>query len=587
MANLLNCSKISKTFSTHPLFEEITFSIEDNAKVGLIGPNGAGKSTLLRILAGVESPDGGEIISKKSLRTAYLPQTDEFDLSLTVHQHIFNQTLTSLSDAERHGNVGELLSLIGFDSDDAIIGSLSGGWRKRLAIASTLIKEPDLVLLDEPTNHLDLEGIIWLEEFLQSATFAYVVISHDRAFLESSTTRMIEISRRYPKGFISVDGNYSEFLGRREEFLSQLSKQEASLANVVKREVEWLRRGAKARSTKQTARIDRAEQLISDLSETKARARTVSTVEIDFSNTGRETKQFIVLEHVAKSFKDNKIISDFSFALLRGMKLGLLGRNGSGKSTILKLLSGALEPDKGTIFRANGLKIVTFDQQRNSLDFNLTLRRFLAPDGDSVVFQDSLLHIVSYAKRFRFDVKQLDVPVSKLSGGEQARLLIAKLMLQPADVLLLDEPTNDLDIDTLQVLEENLISFPGAVVLITHDRFMIDSVCTRFIAVEDGAFDFFSSYDQWKDAQRNTQKKKGKVDSNSSAGKQTDSKSKEIQKLEKAMEKAEVVLRASEQEVEKYSVNPLSSDYRAACKKMAEAQAVVERLFASWADLAS
>jgi ATP-binding cassette subfamily F protein uup len=584
MANLLNCSKISKSFSSHPLFEEISFSIEDDARIGLIGPNGAGKSTLLKILASNESADSGEITSKRSLRTAYLPQTDSFNLKLSIHQQLYNQTSSSLSDAERHGKVGEIVSLIGFESDDQLIESLSGGWKKRLAIASTLIKDPDLILLDEPTNHLDLEGIVWLEEFLSNATFAYVVISHDRTFLENSTTRIIEISRRYPKGFISVDGNYSEFLQRREDFLAQLSKQEQTLENTVKREIEWLRRGAKARSTKQNARIDRAQEMIATLGEVKSRAKAVTEVDIDFSNTGRETKQFVVLDKVYKSFGEKKILSNFSFTLLRGTKLGILGKNGSGKSTLLKLLSGSLEPDSGKIERAHALKIVTFEQQRSSLNLKQTLRRFLSPDGDQVVFQDSLLHIVSYAKKFRFDVKQLDVPIAQLSGGEQARLLIAKLMLQPADLLLLDEPTNDLDIDTLQVLEENLISFPGAVVLITHDRFMIDSVCTRFVAVEDNGAEFFSSYDQWKEFQRTSKSKVTKSGSDGSVSKKVSS-SKDIQKVEKAIEKAEKNLKNFELEVAKNSMNPLSEDYRLACENLNRAKAKVDELLAEWESL--
>jgi len=588
MSHLLTCAKVSKTFSAHPLFEEISLTIEEGDRIGLIGPNGAGKSTLLKILAGVEAQDSGEIISRKGLRVSYLQQSDFFDPALTVHQILFEKSDKTLSEAERHQKVGEVINQIGLEDDEQKAGDLSGGWRKRLAIATAIITDPDLMLLDEPTNHLDLEGIVWLEQFLLEAPFAVVVISHDRTFLENATNRTIEISRRYPKGFIAVNGNYSEFLERREETLEQLSKQEQSLQNVVRREVEWLRRGAKARSTKQNARIDRALELTSELADAKSRARAVTTVEIDFSSTGRQTKQFVDLENVSKGFGDKKLISSFTYTLLRGTKLGIVGPNGAGKSTFLKLLSGELDPDKGKITWAVGLKIVTFEQQRNSLDKKVTLRRYLAPDSDSVVFQDSLLHIASYARRFRFGAEQLDVPVGSLSGGEQARLLIAKLMLQPADLLLLDEPTNDLDIDTLQVLEDNLIGFSGAVVLITHDRFMIENVCTRFLAVESGSTEFFSSYSQWRDAQRKVQKKesKGSKSNSQPVSMEPNPKiQKELQQIQRSIEKSEKQLKLSEDEISRLAANPASPEYAKACQKFADAQREIDQLFLKWQEL--
>ncbi len=585
MAHLLTCSKLSKSFSAHPLFEGISLTIHDDDRIGLIGPNGAGKSTLLKILAGEETTDEGEIISRKGIRVAYLSQSEQFEPNASINDILFSHTNRSLPEEARHQRVGELQSIIGFEHPEQQASSLSGGWRKRLAIACSIASDPDLLLLDEPTNHLDLEGIIWLEEYLQKARTAYVVISHDRTFLEHCTAKTIEISRRYPQGFITIDGPYSEYLERREEVLAQLATQEQSLANTVRREIAWLRRGAKARSTKQNARIERAEKMISDLDEVKARARSATTVEIDFTSTGRETKQFVVMEHLQKSFGERKIVSDLTFTLLKGTKLGILGPNGAGKSTLLKLIAGTLPPDAGTIQWAHGLKIVTFEQQRNSLDPKVTLRRYLAPDGDSVVFQESLLHIVSYAKRFRFEANQLDVPVGSLSGGEQARLLISKLMLQPADLLLLDEPTNDLDIDTLQVLEENLISFPGAVVLITHDRFMIESVCTRYIAVERGQCEFFSSYDQWKEAQREARKAATSRRPLAQGVKQGVHREKEIQHLQRSIEKAEKELKRWESEVERHSATPQSKEFVSACDKFVEAQATVDELYERWQEL--
>ncbi len=593
MSHLLTCTDLSKSFGARPLFQELSFSIHEEERIGLIGPNGAGKSTLIKILAGVEPADGGEIIRRRALRAVYLPQTERFNPEETVEHILYEAAARSLSEMERHSKAGEILSIVGFEDPEQKAGTLSGGWRKRLAIATTLVQDPDLVLLDEPTNHLDLEGILWLEEFLQDVPFSVVVISHDRVFLENATNRTIELNRRYPKGFISVDGNYSEFLVRRDEMLSQLSKQEEALANTVRREVEWLRRMPKARTTKSSARIQKAEALSAELTAARSRAQTVGSVDIDFGGTGRQTKQFVVVEEISKSFGQRKIFSHLSFALHRGMRLGIVGPNGSGKSTILKIFEGTLEADSGTVWRAPNLKIVTFDQQRGGLNPAVSLSKFLAPDSDSVTFRDSILHIASYARRFRFDAGHLDTPISKLSGGEQARLLIAKLMLEPADLLLLDEPTNDLDIDTLQVIEENLVSFPGAVVLITHDRFMIDSVCTRFLAVEDGETEFFSSYSQWREAQQQQRRGKRRENRSSQATEQAATKPagltaeelKELQRVEKAIERAEKELKQHETAMSDLGGATQGQEFADACRRFAKAKEGLEQLFERWQEL--
>jgi ABC transport system ATP-binding/permease protein len=403
----------------------------------------------------------------------------------------------SVPDAERGTLSGEALGRAGFSDVTASAAALSGGWRKRLAIIEALVQAPDILLLDEPTNHLDLEGIEWLEELLERAAFACVVISHDRYFLENVVTEMAELSRVYPDGLLRVKGPYSVFLQKKEEFLHAQSKRQEALENLVHSEIEWLRRGAKARTRKSKARIDKAGQLMEQLADLNTRTRS-ATAQIDFSATERKTKRLIELENVACSFGNRRLFENLNFIIAAGMRVGLVGPNGSGKTTLLRLLRGEVAPSAGEIRRADRLRIVYFDQTR-SLDPTLTLRRALAPEGDSVIYQERAIHVASWAARFLFKGEQLNQPVERLSGGERARVLIAQLMLQPADVLLLDEPTNDLDIPTLEILEESLLEFRGSLVLVTHDRYMLDRVSTIVLGLDgQGGAESFADYSQWE-----------------------------------------------------------------------------------------
>ncbi len=467
----------------------------------MLGPNGAGKSTLLKIFAGIEDLDEGKITKRKDLHLAYLPQDESFPTNKTIEE-ILASSISSenLQEATIKLRISQIQNIMRFPDLQAKTDKLSGGWKKRLAIANQLIKEPELFLLDEPTNHLDLEGIKWLEEFINSSNISMIIISHDRRLLENCTNRVIEINRIYPQGFFSIDGNYSRFLEKREEHLQGLAKYEDSLKNKVRREVEWLRQGAKARTTKAKGRINEAENLINELKEYQSRSSNQNSANIDFLSSDRKTKQLIVAENIEKTLGGKLLFNKINFILFPGMRLALLGANGSGKSTLLNILQKSLEPDKGSIKHANDLKVVKFEQNRDSLDKNISLKRSLAPDSDFVIYRDSELHVASWGKRFLFRPEQLEMPVRSLSGGEQARLLIAKLMLKPADILLLDEPTNDLDIETLQVLEEALEEFNGAVVLITHDRFMIEKVATNYLGLDGrGNATFFASFQQWED----------------------------------------------------------------------------------------
>jgi ABC transport system ATP-binding/permease protein len=495
---LINVRSIAKSFGAEPLFQNVSFTVSEADRIGLIGPNGSGKSTLLRILAGAMTPDDGEIAYRKRLRLSYVEQVSEFHPADTVKSVIdAAMDKASVPDAERGTLSGEALGRAGFSDVTASAAALSGGWRKRLAIIEALVQAPDILLLDEPTNHLDLEGIEWLEELLERAAFACVVISHDRYFLENVVTEMAELSRVYPDGLLRVKGPYSVFLEKKEEFLHAQSKRQEALENLVHSEIEWLRRGAKARTRKSKARIDKAGQLMEQLADLNTRTRS-ATAQIDFSATERKTKRLIELENVACSFGNRRLFENLNFIIAAGMRVGLVGPNGSGKTTLLRLLRGEVAPSAGEIRRADRLRIVYFDQTR-TLDPTLTLRRALAPEGDSVIYQERAIHVASWAARFLFKGEQLNQPVERLSGGERARVLIAQLMLQPADVLLLDEPTNDLDIPTLEILEESLLEFRGSLVLVTHDRYMLDRVSTIVLGLDgQGGAESFADYSQWE-----------------------------------------------------------------------------------------
>ncbi|HEY3331108.1 MAG TPA: ABC-F family ATP-binding cassette domain-containing protein [Capsulimonadaceae bacterium] len=500
MAQLFSTQLLTKSYGNRPLFTDIGFGIEDGDRLGLIGPNGSGKSTLLRLLAGLDSPDSGSISRRRGVRFGYVAQQDAFPDGATVRS-VLSESLTSmpLDDIERETQVAVMVGRMAFDDLDQEAATLSGGWRKRLSIAAQLILEPDVLLLDEPTNHLDMEGILWLEQTLKSTSFAFIVVTHDRYFLEHVTSRVVELSRAYPQGFLSVDGPYSEFLTKREEFIAAQAHQELALASQVRREIEWLRRGPPARTTKAKYRIDEAGRMMQDLSELKERNAEERGARVDFIASGRKTRDLLVARGISKSFGGKLLFENLDLALAPGMRLGLLGPNGSGKSSLINVLTGTIAADTGSVKPADGLKIVFFEQDRASIDKTVSLKTALAGDGDTVTFRGSSMHVSAWAKRFLFRAEQLEVPVGALSGGEQARILIARLMLQPADLLVLDEPTNDLDIPTLDIIEDSLLSFPGALLLVTHDRMMLDRVSTEILALDGkGGIGYFADYSQWE-----------------------------------------------------------------------------------------
>ncbi len=581
-----------KKFGARPLFEDLSLTLSDGDRTGLIGPNGSGKTTLLEILSGRETPDAGERALRRLTRLAYVPQDSVFAEADTPNS-VLRSALNGLplDEAEKATRVSMMVSRAGFADADAPAASLSGGWKKRLAIAAALVTSPDVLLLDEPTNHLDVDGILWLERALTTAN-ACLVVTHDRYFLENVATQMVEVNRAYPQCAFQVKGNYSEFLERREEFFEAQQKLEAALATKVKREVEWLRRGPKARTGKSKARIDAAGRLIDELSAVTARGRT-STAQIDFAASDRKTKRLIEAEGVSKTLGGRRLFGNLSLTLSPGVRIGLVGANGSGKTTLLKLLNGDLEPDEGSVRRAEGLRTVSFAQDRGAhLNPETSLRRTLCPEGDSVLYRGRPVHVMGWAKRFLFKEEQLEMPVERLSGGERARVMIARLMLETADVLLLDEPTNDLDIPTLEVLEESLLDFPGAMVLVSHDRYMLDRVSTMVVGLDGGEGGVFADYSQWE-AWRGEQpgEKSGAKEPRAPVQGQAEGPKKKLGYLEQrewdGMEEkileAEREIGSWQQEMQESGSDPrrLTEAY----EKLQEAQRRVEELYARWAEL--
>ena len=591
-SSLISTHFTSKAYGAQPLFTDISVQVFDNERLGLIGPNGAGKSTFLKILADMETADSGEISRKRNIHMIYLPQDDVLSPEKTIEETLFHAIPKELEAWQVSKRRQEIMSLIGVDNTKQKVKTLSGGWRKRLAIGQALFQKPELLLMDEPTNHLDLEGILWLENLLKDAPFAFVLVSHDRFFLENTTNRIVELNQRYPEGVLKVEGNYSAFVEKREKYIHEQAKLETVLSNKVRREIEWLRRGPKARTSKARYRIEKAHQLRENLEAVKGRNAQNRSVGIAFDTTHRKTKKLLDAQDLRKTLGGKLLFGNLSLKLTPGIRIGVMGQNGTGKSTLIQILNRNLAPDAGSLKVAEGLQVVTFDQIRELSEGSQTLRQALSPEGDTVIYQGRSFHVTVWAKRFLFQKDQLDMPVSGLSGGEKARVLIANLMLQPADVLLLDEPANDLDIPTLEVLEESLEEFPGAIVLITHDRFLMERLCDLLLYLDgDGGSEYFADYHQW------LQYSKDRLSATSQSGESSQSPAnkkpqkldyeehKELNRIERQIEKAEGIADNLQRQVHDPGI--MCDAVRLAEKyaQHQEAQKKVEQLYERWEEL--
>ena len=506
------------------LLANTAFSLESGERVGLIGRNGTGKSSLLKILAGIEKLDDGLLQYQQGLRIAYVPQEPIFEAEETIFEAVskgvaqakaLREEYEALSvgewDDASHDRLDEVQSqleaLSGWNWEQRVyetldrlhleadlkINTLSGGTKKRVALARALVEMPDVLLLDEPTNHLDLDSIAWLEELLKEYQGSVILITHDRAFLDNVCTQIVELDRGILR---SYPGNFTQYEVLKEQELNSESLANARADKLLAQEEVWIRKGVEARRTRSVARIARLEKLRSSRAE---RRDAMGQVKLAVSAGDRSGKIVADLQNVSKTY-DRPIVQDFTATILRGDKVGLLGPNGAGKTTLLKLILGTIAPDSGTATMGTRIEVAYFDQMREGLDLNASLEDYISPGSEWIEINGNKKHVKSYLSDFLFAPERTNSPVSTLSGGERNRLLLARLFARPANVLVLDEPTNDLDIDTLDLLEQLLQDYKGTVFLVSHDRYFLDNVVTSIIANEGDGFwrEYEGGYEDWK-----------------------------------------------------------------------------------------
>ena len=526
---LLTLENASLAFGHVPLLDHADWVIEPGAHIGLIGRNGAGKSSLLKVLAGDTKPDDGSVWRQPGLKLAYVPQEPQLEPGHTVYEAVAEglgevsqllldyhevthkmgepdadfdalmarmQTLQTALEARDgwslQARVETALTKLSLP-EDVLVGTLSGGLKKRVALARALVTEPDLLLLDEPTNHLDLASIEWLEELIRTYNGGVIVITHDRRFLDNVSRQIVELDRGVLRTF---EGNFTDYQRIKAEQLAIESVEQAKFDKVLAQEEVWLRQGVKARRTRNEGRVRRLEQLRRERSE---RRNHLGQVNLNVDSGEKSGKRVAELEHVTKAYGGRTLIRDFSGVIQRGDKVGLIGPNGIGKTTLIKLILGEIEPDSGTVKLGTKLSVAYFDQFRTQLDEEMSVADTISQGGDFVEIGGERKHVISYLEDFLFAPARSRSPVKSLSGGERNRLLLARLFTRPANVLVLDEPTNDLDIDTLELLEELLQDYPGTVLLVSHDRTFLDNVVTQVIAFEgDGVLrEYAGGYDDW------------------------------------------------------------------------------------------
>ena len=496
---LLTCENLKKSWTEKTLITDVSMSIHDEDKIGFVGVNGTGKSTLLKIIAGVLEPEGGQIIRNRELKVAYLAQNPPYEEELTVMEQAMAYLRAAGSNAEDY-RCRAMLNKLGFETYDEKMKNLSGGQRKRVAMAAVLTQESNLLILDEPTNHMDNDVIEWLEDFLKSYNGAIFMITHDRYFLDRVTNRIVEIDGGK---LYSYEGNYDYYLeakAAREEMA--LAAERKRLA-IYRKELAWVRRGARARTTKAKGRLQRFEELENSKLIVDDSALEVNTV------TSRLGRKIIEIEGISKAYGDKQLISDFSYTVLRNDRIGILGKNGCGKSTLLKMIMGQVEPDAGIIEKGETVKIGYFSQENEALDEEQRIIKYIEEIASNIKTKDGYMSASQMLERFLFPPYMHSVKIGALSGGEKRRLYLLSILMQAPNVLIFDEPTNDLDIDTLTVLEDYLDDFPGAVIIVSHDRYFLDRLTVRTFAFEEGGYigHYIGGYSDWA-AQREPEEKK-------------------------------------------------------------------------------
>ena len=473
--NLLTMEHVSKAYTDRVLLDDVGFGINKNEKIGVIGVNGMGKSTLLKIVAGIEESDAGTISMGNQVKICYLPQTPVFEAGTTILRAATEGNYDELNRWTIEAEAKSMLNQLGFTDYDEKIEHMSGGQKKRVALARTLVNPCDVLLLDEPTNHLDNEMVTWLEDFLRSFKGVVIMVTHDRYFLDRVTNKILEISHG---GLYAYEANYSKFLELKAEREEMELASERKRQSVLRMELEWAKRGCRARSTKQRARLERLEALKNG----KAPVRDAN-VELDSVET-RMGKKTIELHHISKSFGEKKILDDFNYIVLRNQRLGIIGPNGCGKSTLIKIIDGMIQPDAGEVEIGETIRIGYFAQEVPDMDTNQRVIDYIRDVAEYIPTRDGKISATMMLERFLFDSAMQYAPIAKLSGGEKRRLYLLKVLMEAPNVLLLDEPSNDLDIPTLTILEDYLDSFAGIVIAVSHDRYFLDNIVDRIFAFE-------------------------------------------------------------------------------------------------------
>lgn len=477
--NILNIEKVTKGYGDRILLDNVTLGINQGDKIGIIGVNGTGKSTFLKILAGLETPDEGQVVKGMGVTITYLPQNPVFDKDERIISYVVEGKKSNIENYNIESEAKKILTQLGITDFDADISKLSGGQRKRIALARTLVSPADVLVLDEPTNHLDSDMVMWLEQYITKFKGQLLMVTHDRYFLDNVTNKIVEIDK---SKIFSYDTNYSGFLKMKTEREDMEIASERKRQSILRTELAWISRGCKARSTKQQARIDRYEDLKESSKEARASFEKQS-LEMSSVNT-RLGKKTIELNNISKAFGDRQLIEDFSYIFLRDDRIGIIGKNGCGKSTLVKIITGLEKPDGGTVEIGETVKIGFFMQENEILNENINVLEHVKSIGEYVTTTSGKITAAQMCEKFLFTPKMQWTPISKLSGGEKRRLYLLSVLMEAPNVLVLDEPTNDLDIETLEILEDYLDNFAGIIVVVSHDRYFLDRIVDRIFAFD-------------------------------------------------------------------------------------------------------